>query len=118
MLVSVRQLVNEFDLHSGLSCLIWCPGCVTTPDTDGMMGLHSVTTVDPDGNHPAVEWTWNGSLTRPTFGPSILVHQGKLQPRCHSFVVDGRWQFLPDSTHSLAGQTVGMLDLPAWVVDD
>jgi hypothetical protein len=30
---------------------------------------------------------------------------------CHSFVVDGRIQFLGDCTHHLAGQTV---DLPPW----
>jgi hypothetical protein len=30
---------------------------------------------------------------------------------CHSFVIDGRIQFLSDSTHVLAGQTV---DLPKW----
>lgn len=31
---------------------------------------------------------------------------------CHSFVTDGRIQFLSDSTHDLAGQTV---DLPEWL---
>ena len=30
---------------------------------------------------------------------------------CHSFVTDGRIQFLADCTHALAGQTV---DLPEW----
>ena len=30
---------------------------------------------------------------------------------CHSFVVDGRMQFLGDCTHSLAGQTV---PIPEW----
>jgi hypothetical protein len=30
---------------------------------------------------------------------------------CHSFVTDGRIQFLEDCTHELAGQTV---DLPEW----
>jgi len=30
---------------------------------------------------------------------------------CHSFVTDGRIQFLGDCTHTLAGQTV---DLPDW----
>jgi hypothetical protein len=30
---------------------------------------------------------------------------------CHSFVTDGRIQFLGDCTHALAGQTV---DLPEW----
>jgi hypothetical protein len=30
---------------------------------------------------------------------------------CHSFVTDGRIQFLNDCTHPLAGQTV---DIPEW----
>jgi hypothetical protein len=30
---------------------------------------------------------------------------------CHSFVVDGRMQFLSDCTHVMAGQTV---DIPVW----
>lgn len=54
-------------------------------------------------------WTWNGSLTSPTFHPSLLIdHPGK---RCHSFVTEGRIQFLTDCHHHLAGQTV---DLPDW----
>ncbi len=66
-------------------------------------------------------WTWNGSLERPTFQPSLLVYGGgstpefplreSETPRCHSFVTDGRIQFLADCTHALAGQTV---DLPDW----
>lgn len=61
-------------------------------------------------------WTWNGSLEKPTFQPSILVKANytsidRLDDICHSFVVDGRIQFLGDCTHELAGQTV---DLPLW----
>lgn len=75
-------------------------------------------------------WTWNGSGDAPTFSPSVLVTgsarflseeehtrvmQGEKvdlpQMRCHSFVTDGRIQFLGDCTHALAGQTV---DLPDW----
>ena len=76
-------------------------------------------------------WTWNGDLERPTFSPSVLVRgnqwpkdefpeyykpaHAKVKPGedtvCHSFVTDGRIQFLSDSTHTLAGQTV---DLPDW----
>jgi len=77
-------------------------------------------------------WTWNGDEERPTFSPSVLVRgvqwaegQGFRKPNhvgvepgaeitCHSFVTDGRIQFLGDCTHSLAGQTV---DLPAWHED-
>lgn len=73
-------------------------------------------------------WTWNGSLELPTFQPSVLVNgvqwaddAGFYKPKhkvpagekivCHSFVTDGRIQFLGDCTHELAGQTV---DLPPW----
>lgn len=78
-------------------------------------------------------WTFNGDFERPTLSPSVLVTTGHYidvkhcwckfneeHPeapsgftcsRCHSFVRDGRIQFLADSTHALAGKTV---DLPAW----
>lgn len=35
---------------------------------------------------------------------------------CHSFVRNGQWQFLPDSAHALAGQTVDMVPLPEWLL--
>jgi len=91
----------------------WCPGCDD---------VHTIRHGDEQS------WTWNGDLERPTFSPSIkvggvqwdrtssfhksahLVEPG--QPTCcHSFVADGRIQFLGDCTHQLAGQTV---DLPEW----
>lgn len=58
-------------------------------------------------------WTWNGSLDRPTFSPSLLVYGARdgSTPRCHSFVRDGKIEFLSDCTHKLAGQTV---ELPDW----
>ncbi len=58
-----------------------------------------------------VTWGWNGSLELPTFTPSILTWTGPSERdgRCHSFVTDGRIQFLLDCAHALAGQTV---DLP------
>lgn len=61
-------------------------------------------------------WSFNGDLERPTFMPSLLVRwAGGFGPErrervCHSFVTDGRIQFLPDSTHHLAGQTVDLPD--------
>jgi hypothetical protein len=85
-------------------------------------------------------WEWNGSVERPTFTPSILVisgHYAKTPPtpgncwcdleerhpghgpgdfkcfRCHSFVADGRIQFLADCTHALANQTVDLPDVSA-----
>ena len=58
-------------------------------------------------------WGFNGNVDAPTFTPSVLVRYSWSDgPRvCHSFVTDGRIQFLGDCTHNLAGQTV---DLPDW----
>lgn len=57
-------------------------------------------------------WTWNGSLDRPTFHPSLKVQWARRQGEeqvpvlCHFFVVDGRIQYLNDCTHEMAGKTV------------
>lgn len=56
-------------------------------------------------------WGFNDDLERPTFTPSVLVQGGPDNAVCHSFVTDGRIQFLGDCTHALAGQTV---ELPEW----
>lgn len=52
-------------------------------------------------------WTWNGDVEKPTLKPSIRTRNNKHV--CHSFVTDGRIQFLTDSTHELAGKTFNML---------
>lgn len=102
----------------GLFVHFRCPGCES---------VHGITVDAPDS------WTWNGDVERPTFSPSVLVHPHKTlidatlegdaltapenvttTPLCHSFVTDGRIQFLGDCTHALAGQTV---DLPPWRED-
>lgn len=69
-------------------------------------------------------WTFNGDAVKPTIKPSILCRGKRLltdeeiarvmegetvelaDTVCHSFVTDGKIQFLPDCTHALAGQTV------------
>lgn len=73
-------------------------------------------------------WTWDGPPERPTFRPSIRVvyehwvppfiygepppaAQTKVIETCHSFITDGKIEFLSDSTHALAGKTV---PLPEW----
>lgn len=77
---------------------IFCPGCgcphwFPTDDSNVV-----------DGN--VHKWAFNGNGDAPTFIPSMNVIGS-----CHSFVTDGRIQFLGDSKHQLAGQTV---DLPDW----
>jgi hypothetical protein len=60
-------------------------------------------------------WTWNGSLDKPTFRPSLLCNFTSPETRCHSFVTDGQIQFLSDCWHALAGKTV---ELPDWDTSD
>lgn len=56
-------------------------------------------------------WSFNGDLDRPTFSPSILVYPSHKQGRCHSFVRDGKIEFLGDCDHALKGQTVELPEL-------
>lgn len=104
--------MNRATKAEGGRVLFWCPGC-----NEG----HAISTD---------RWGFNGDLDRPTFTPSVLVQGVQWaadsgfrksthdvapgEPTvCHSFVTDGRIQFLADCTHELAGQTV---DLPEWKV--
>lgn len=58
------------------------------------------------------KWTFNEDYDKPTFKPSIL-YKLHVEPVeiCHSFVTDGRIQFLNDCTHKLAGQTVELPEI-------
>jgi hypothetical protein len=95
----------------GHHLLMWCPGCDS---------LHQVDYTGPDGVVPQVCWTFDGNLDAPTVSPSLLVRwnsgPGTPEHVCHSFIVAGRWQFLSDSTHPLAGQTIPLPRLPDWVI--
>jgi hypothetical protein len=84
---------------------IECPAC--RADTGN--GAHILTT----GEHLPTRWGFNGDPERPTFTPSLLCRYDCGEARtpvvCHSFIRDGRIEYLSDSTHPLAGQT---FDLP------
>jgi hypothetical protein len=117
--------VEDLKRDDGIRTLMFeCPGCDM---------MHQVNVAG--SGRPM--WTWNGSIERPTFSPSVLVtydhmsEAGRARSKtfhekhgryptheenpydvhdiCHSFVTDGHIQFLGDCTHKLAGQTV---DLP------
>ena len=54
-------------------------------------------------------WSWNGSTVSPTLHPSVRTKTAEFC--CHSWVNDGFVKFLVDSTHDLAGLTVGLLEV-------
>lgn len=64
-------------------------------------------------DHPGACWSWNGSIDKPTLKPSILTRgrDEKGEHVCHSWVNDGQVKFLGDCSHSLANQTVDLLDI-------
>lgn len=71
--------------------MFWCPGC------------------------KCAHWvndTWQVNTETLTITPSVRVSGGKDNTTlCHLFVTNGKIQFLSDSAHELAGQTVPMEEL-------
>lgn len=114
-------VVRSIATGSVVRLFLWCPAC--------------------DDSHPVnikgePTWEWDGNLDAPTISPSIKV-TGKQwsegdafyrpghfnvprggQTICHSYVRAGRWKFLGDCTHGMAGQTVPLPALPDHLVDD
>ena len=123
--------VRAADFGEGVTGIAFtCPGCGDE---------HALPTANQKPDRAT--WGWNGSLELPTLTPSVLARAGHYcnpgeQPgdcycdfaerypdrepmpekwkcyRCHSFVTDGRIQFLADCTHALAGQTVDLPEIP------
>lgn len=120
----MAALSSKLRSAEGGRILFWCPGCD---------GAHQIT-VREDGANISPAWGYNGNPEAPTFTPSVLIKSGHYcsgQERkdcwctyearlgkpspfkctvCHSFVTDGRIQFLGDCTHAMAGQTVDLPD--------
>lgn len=110
--------------------MIMCPACKQGHLFNLKCGKNGL-----GGDKPC--WTFDGNLDSPTFSPSMLCRSIRFTPKgyadyrkwleggcgprtgefdnepliCHSFVHDGRIEFLPDCTHELRGQTV---DLEEW----
>jgi hypothetical protein len=110
----------------GSTASFFCPAC---------KNFHSLNTVE----NGLPRWGFNGDIEKPTFTPSVLLRSGHFtsgfkvgdscwctynaeHPEdvtegfecvvCHSFVTDGRIQYLSDCTHALAGQTVDLPEYP------
>lgn len=79
----------------------FCPGCQT---------YHGVWT----NKEKSPCWDFNDNIDSPTVSPSLLVRHTNREGGsciCHSFIRDGRIQFLSDCTHELAGQTVELPEI-------
>ena len=114
----VRKVLDGGDRYHGL--LIWCPGCEYIDEDNGRSygGLHMLPVSGDKKKRPV--WKWDGNLEKVTLSPSILTKFGRGDERfvCPSFLKNGVWQFLNDSTHRLAGKSVPMVPLPDWVTQE
>ena len=92
--------------------MYWCPGCDS---------VHAIA-IRPSVNDNGAGWTWDGNLEKPTYEPSQLTKYtygaegNKRTEICHTFIRQGKIQYLSDCTHSMAGQTVEMQPLPDWAL--
>ena len=80
----------------------YCPGCKE---------MHNIWTDKADGVDP---WGFNGDVNNPTFTPSfkVLSYKGHdISGVCHSFIRNGKIEYLSDCTHELAGKTIDMVDI-------
>ena len=108
----VARIVEFIGKRPGRQAWTWCPGC------DSLHPFTIEAPGGPDGDrlNSGITWEWDGNLESPTFSPSLLCNNPHTRNpawgACHSFLRAGRWEFLSDSAHRLAGQTVDMVPLP------
>lgn len=96
----MSNIQGKLNVYEDGYTMFMCPGCKSP---------HAIRALT--GPKQANAWAWNGSYDKPTFQPSILVSSDRPEDRCHSFVTDGKIQFLSDCFHDLRNQTI---EIPDW----
>ena len=110
MSARVSEVVNQAGELIGYAAK--CPACAAMPH-GGSIHIFSLKMATGTPG-----WAFNGNMERPTFSPSMLARSRDGEGNdhvCHSFLRDGRWEYLSDCGHAMAGQTV---DVPTWDDDD
>lgn len=89
-----------------------CPGC---------MCIHFVSDKHTDIRCTPPIWEFNDNYESPTIRASVLTwgygfnketgNHDKEVDRCHSFITDGKIQFLSDCQHELSGKTVELPEI-------
>ena len=87
------------DEHSPVGSLdAFCPAC----DFEHSFNVD----LEGHGKHSNDVWSFNGDYDKPTFRPSMganMRQTEKHHPRCHSWLTDGKWEYLSDSTTQHGG---------------
>lgn len=65
-------------------------------------------------------WSFNGDVNKPTFTPSFK-HSGYCEDKvihiCHYILTDGIINYCGDCTHSMAGKSIPLPELPSELKD-
>lgn len=95
--------IGKISNHDG-DYVFYCLGCKS---------LHQFS--DKTSQSEGAKWTFDLNMENPTLSPSYLLWHDhpttKKRYTCHSFIRDGKIQYLSDCSHDYKGQTV---ELPAW----
>lgn len=107
-----NEKLHKCSLGSSFEYIFYCEGC------GNCHGFRTASWPQPTGmTEQQIEWfkskwTFNGDLVKPTISPSLHIHDtdknGNKITKCHSFVTDGKIQYLSDCNHKLAGQTIDL----------
>ena len=94
----------------------YCPACKC---------MHGFAYIDKQKN--GAVWNFNGDMEQPTFTPSMHIKTGPYPEEfgekafevdiCHYFLTDGIIIYLNDCTHSLAGKSIVLPDVPVEYLD-
>ena len=93
-----------FDLEGKLvGWFVACPACEASN-----AGMGHIFWLRMGNGAPG--WEFDGNVERPTFSPSMRARcdlgEEHREHVCHSFVRDGKIEYLGDCTHAMAGQTI------------
>lgn len=93
-------------LDSG-NAAIWCEGC----EKMHLLYLQAGKPYENPVGHRLV-WKFNGSLTHPTFGPSLLINGSTPEQRCHIVIEEGWVNYLADSYYAIKGSRRQLQPIP------
>lgn len=106
--------ISTVEKGSWFEFIFYCEGCGHSH------GFRTATWEQPTGLTEEQKklfqhkWTFNGNLEKPTIRPSLHIwiedKNGNKTTTCHSFVTDGKIEYLSDCRHKLAGKTIDMPD--------
>ena len=105
--MSESEHLSAFLVKKGGQLWHYCPACDD---------LHSVAIDEPYKN--GSRWDFDGNVEKPSLSPSVKVtvcrtHDPDFENKiCHYFLKNGRFEYLSDCTHKLAGMRIPMVEIP------